>query len=285
LSVRSATGLNCPQHSTAIIGPRTIRGPSPPAWRFALRAHAAKSTQPLRPWPTFSLTIHDLRRPGAAENEPPHLCRPATTSRRRLRNSAPARSTVCDCDRQTRRDTELRDHVGRCRRRVPASATCSRSRATRTRGITGRRRGCPPRTGRALPCSWPPTLPGSGNSGDALTPRTFSPAPPMRNQPFPRAPGRTAARASPATFRPSTLSPYGERSAAAAHGRGREPAAVCGPQGKRARHGIFARTGDGAIDRDVTTGAHAVARTDQQNRKSSVCPTFNHYQRRRQLHP
>jgi hypothetical protein len=36
---------------------------------------------------------------------------------------------------------------------------------------------------------------------------------------------------------------------------GREPAAVCGPQGDRHSHGIFfARTGDGAIDRDVTHG-------------------------------
>lgn len=93
----------------------------------------------------------------------------------------------------------------------------------------------------------------------ALTPRTFSPAPPTRHQPFPRAPRRTAARASPATFRPSTLSPYGERSAAPAHGRGREPTAVCGPQGKRARHSSFARTDYGAIERDVTTGTHAAA--------------------------
>jgi hypothetical protein len=38
------------------------------------------------------------------------------------------------------------------------------------------------------------------------------------------------------------------------------------------------------IDRDVTHG-DMLPRTYQQNRKSSVCRTFNHHQRGRQLHP
>jgi hypothetical protein len=57
IQFRSASGLNCPQHPTATIGPSTIRGPAPPARALALKSHAVMSPEALRPWPAFPAAI------------------------------------------------------------------------------------------------------------------------------------------------------------------------------------------------------------------------------------